>query len=122
MDRRIDVDFEGIVPSEQELKRLLRREGQTVFFGLFNLCFFDPSKANCYTLDTPVNERSGPIAAFCDPAGCENSAVTPDQLPLWKEQLDEVERHLKDRKLPRLQRESLRGTRDRIRRVMGGAA
>lgn len=122
VEAEIEAEFGGLTPTRAELRRLLQNQAIVIYPGIFNLCLFDPSKANCYTEATPVSERTAPRESFCDPAQCGNSLVTPSQLPIWQHQLAQVENNLAIPRLSPLQRHLFEDERQRILTVLNDAA
>ncbi len=96
---------------------MLTHLARTLHVGHLNDCFFEPATALC--LDkTKVDDRPAPALPRCAPDRCPNACVTSRHLPVWEASIAEADELLRNKRLPRFQREALQRDNDRKRRLI----
>lgn len=93
-------DFPGHIVDRGRIRAMLLHMGRTLYPGLLNDCFFDPTVAHC------LKEVKGdkPLIAQCVPSRCPNSCISERHLPVWEQAIATAKEHLSQRRLPVLQR------------------
>jgi hypothetical protein len=94
---------------------MIAHVAKTVFIGVMNDCFFDPTAALCLNGKT---EAATPAMAQCRPDRCPNSCFTSHHRPLWAKAIADGEELLRTRRLSPLQREAIEADLKRYRKVL----
>jgi integrase len=93
-------DFPGHIVDRGRVRAMLLHLGRTLYPGLLNDCFFDPTVAHCLK----IVKSETPLIAQCHPDRCPNSCITERHLPAWEQAITTAKEHLSQRRLPVLQR------------------
>lgn len=116
VERELDP-FPGRIADTGRVRAMLAHLARTLHVGHLNDCFFEPATALC--LDRiNVKERTAPALSRCAPDRCPNSCITTRHLPIWEASIAEAETLLRDKRLPRFQREALQRDNERKRRLI----
>jgi hypothetical protein len=107
----------GRIVDHGRIKAMLGHLARTLHVGHLNDCFFEPATALCLDRSAEM-EHAAPILSNCAPDRCPNSLLTRRHLPPWKASIAEAEELLKNKRLPRFQREALRHDNDRKRKLI----
>ena len=118
--------FPGRIADRGRLRAMLAHLARTLHVGHLSDCFFEPATALCLdkgSKDIPV----APALSQCAPDRCPNACITQRHLPVWEASIEEADRLLQDKRLPRFQREALQRDNDRKRKLIaplkaGGAS
>lgn len=109
--------FPGRIADKGRLRAMLAHLARTLHVGQLNDCFFEPATALC--LDKAgKGERAAPALSRCAPDRCPNACITARHLPVWEASIAEAEELLRNKRLPRLQREALQRDNERKRRLI----
>jgi integrase len=109
--------FPGRIGDKGRLRAMLVHLARTLHVGHLSDCFFEPATALC--LDKAgKGERAAPALSRCAPDRCPNACLTARHLPVWEASIAEAEELLRDKRLPRLQREVLQRDNERKRRLI----
>lgn len=97
------------IGDEALLRSLLRDEFSTLRWGTVNHCLGIVEQAECLKGVPEDVATQGVMPNRCDPAGCRNSVVTSDHLPVWIAEADDLTKKLKDKRMASHHREQLEG-------------
>lgn len=105
----------GRIADRGRLRVMLTDLARTLHVGVLADCFFDPASALC--LKTAYDQNK-PQMALCQPTKCPNACLRAKHLPAWQASANDAKKLLREKRLPPLQRESLREELDRIEDVI----
>jgi hypothetical protein len=109
--------FPGRIADKGRLRAMLAHLARTLHVGQLNDCFFEPATALC--LDKAgTGEREVPALSRCAPDRCPNACITVRHLPVWEASIAEADKLLRNKRLPRIQREALQRDNERKRRLI----
>lgn len=107
----------GRIADKGRIKAMLAHLARTLHVGHLNDCFFEPATAYCLE-KVRMDARDAPILSQCSPDRCPNSCITRRHLPVWEASIAEAEALLRDKRLPRFQRETLLSDNERKRKLI----
>nr|WP_172691077.1 MULTISPECIES: hypothetical protein [Rhizobium/Agrobacterium group]ASK43678.1 hypothetical protein [Agrobacterium radiobacter]ASK43808.1 hypothetical protein [Rhizobium rhizogenes] len=107
----------GRIADTGRLRAMLSHLARTLHVGYLNDCFFEPATALCLDKDKST-EPPVPALPRCSPDRCPNACITPRHLPVWQASIEEADRLLQDKRLPRFQREALQRDNERKRKLI----
>lgn len=107
----------GRIADNGRLRAMLAHLARTLHVGYLNDCFFEPATALCLDKDKKA-EPMVPALSRCAPDRCPNACITLRHLPVWEASIEEADRLLQDKRLPRFQREALQRDNERKRRLI----
>lgn len=107
----------GRIADTGRLRAMLAHLARTLHVGYLNDCFFEPSTALCLDQDKKA-ESTAPALPQCSPDRCPNACITLRHLPVWEASIEEADRLLQDKRLPRFQREALQRDNERKRKLI----
>lgn len=108
-------DLPGHIVDEKRLRTMLRQQGRSIYIGPMTDCFYEEKDALCRG---QTKEKSGPVIAECDPAGCPNSCATHPSLPDWEAAVDDAKSALSQKGLSELQRSTIKRSIDTYSEVV----
>jgi hypothetical protein len=97
----------GMIADSARIRKMLAHLAHTLFVGVLNDCFFDPTTALCLA-KTSRQDSSTPALSLCQPDRCPNACITSRHRPLWEASIQQAEEMLKSKGLSVLQREVLK--------------
>ena len=107
----------GRIADKGRLRAMLSNLARTLHVGHLNDCFFEPATALCM-IEKEVTERSAPALSRCSPDRCPNACITSRHLSVWEASIAEADELLKDKRIPRFQREALQNDNERKRKLI----
>lgn len=116
VDRELEP-FPGRIVDKGRMRAMLGHLARTLHVGLLNDCFFEPATALCRDRAKP-DDPATPALSRCAPDRCPNACITARHLPAWEASIAEADALLRDKRLPRFQREALRLDNERKRRLI----
>ena len=105
----------GHIADPARVRAMLAHVAKTLFVGVMNDCFFEPTTALCLNGKT---EAAAPAMAQCRPDKCPNSCIASRHQPLWAKVIADGEELLKTKRLSPPQREAIEGDIKRYRAVL----
>jgi hypothetical protein len=105
----------GHIADPARVRAMLAQVAKTLFIGMMNDCFFDPTTALCHNGRT---EAAAPAMAQCRPDRCPSSCIASHHRPLWAKAITDGEKLLRTRRLSPLQREAIEVDLKRYRKVL----
>lgn len=99
------------------LKAILRASNTDIRFGPLNVCLGDRSVAKCISSDKHDDLDS----LNCRPATCANSAITQDQLPIWKAELAHLKKMRANKSNSKATQQTLEKRMNEVVTVVGSA-
>ncbi len=107
----------GKIADRRRLANMLKNLAKTLHVGVLADCFFEPSTAMCLKTASST-DQTGPHTALCQPTKCPNACIKARHLPAWRSARDHAREHLKQKRLPKLQRQILNDEVERIENVI----
>lgn len=102
------------VSSPDRIRAMLQHVARTLYPGVLNDCFFDPTVALCLR----GQSSDSPMLSRCVPGCCPNSRITPAHVPAWRRAIISAEELLAQRRLSVLQRRAITTSLEEMRRVI----
>ena len=105
------------IANRDRLRGMLKSLARTLHVGVLADCFFDPSTALCLKT-TGTTDVSKPLTAICQPSRCPNACIMARHRPAWEHAAADAKQHLRQKRIPELQRIALKQDLKRISAVV----